>query len=134
MPSLLLLFSGCSKVQRQSDTAAAATTTRSTTTAANTHRTPVPKAPPTAVPTCGLAQPKLSGDACQQDSDCGPSEPCHARACVTAAKAQPPAPATVCTRQLVCDSIDVNRCGCFKGQCALIPPKTTAKTRKPRIH
>lgn len=71
---------------------------------------------------CRLPAPVTSDDACSQDSDCAPAVPCHARACVARAKAQPPKADTVCTRQLVCDSIDVNRCGCHEGRCSLVPP------------
>jgi hypothetical protein len=41
---------------------------------------------------------------------------------VARAKARPPTAATICTRSLVCDSADANRCGCYRGRCALIPP------------
>ena len=70
---------------------------------------------------CKLTEPKKSDDACATDTDCGVSDPCHARACVAKAKSNPPGPATTCTRNLVCDSADANRCGCFEGRCALIP-------------
>lgn len=71
---------------------------------------------------CRLPAPVVSDDACVIDADCGVSEPCHARACVAKAKSRPPGPDTVCTRELVCTSADVNRCGCLEGRCALIPP------------
>lgn len=71
---------------------------------------------------CKLPAPKKSEDACKQDSDCGVSEPCHAAACVAKAKSNPPKADTMCTRMLACHSADVNRCGCFEGRCALIPP------------
>ena len=29
---------------------------------------------------------------------------------------------TICTRQMACDSVDANRCGCLEGRCSLIPP------------
>jgi hypothetical protein len=70
---------------------------------------------------CKLPEPRKSDDACTTDADCGVSEPCHARACVAKAKSNPPGPTTTCTRNLVCDSADANRCGCFEGRCALIP-------------
>jgi hypothetical protein len=28
----------------------------------------------------------------------------------------------MCTMSIECDSVDVNRCGCLEGRCALIPP------------
>lgn len=71
---------------------------------------------------CRLPQPLRSEDSCSTDADCGPSSPCHAKACVAAAKAQRPTPDTMCTQSLECDSADVNRCGCLEGRCALIPP------------
>ena len=71
---------------------------------------------------CQLPEPKLSDDPCTADGDCKPSVPCHAPACVAAAKAQPATPDTMCTRNMVCDSHDANRCGCYQGRCALIPP------------
>ncbi|RLB60037.1 MAG: hypothetical protein DRI90_14640 [Deltaproteobacteria bacterium] len=71
---------------------------------------------------CQLPAPKVSDDPCSGDGDCKPSVPCHAPACVAAAKAQPGGPDTMCTRNMVCDSVDANRCGCYQGRCALIPP------------
>jgi len=71
---------------------------------------------------CRLPQPLRSDDACKSDAECGPSSPCHAKACVAASKARPPTPDTMCTQSIECDSIDVNRCGCLEGRCALIPP------------
>lgn len=73
-------------------------------------------------PACRLPAPVKSDDACSSDADCGPSEPCHAHACVAKAKAKPRTPDTMCTMKLDCASVDVNRCGCFEGRCALIPP------------
>jgi hypothetical protein len=70
---------------------------------------------------CKLPAPKLSDDPCRTDADCGPSEPCHAPACVAKAKAHPRGPDTVCTEMLACDTADANRCGCYEGRCALIP-------------
>jgi hypothetical protein len=89
-----------------------------TSTAAPT-ATDVPTGPPHA---CKLPSPKKSEDACKADADCAPSDPCHAKACVAKAKANPARPDTRCTMNLVCDSVDANRCGCFEGKCALIPP------------
>ncbi len=74
------------------------------------------------VPACRLPAPRVSEDACTTDADCGPSDPCHAQACVAAAKARPPTPETICTRSLDCNSADVNRCACYEGRCALVPP------------
>jgi hypothetical protein len=71
---------------------------------------------------CKLSSPRKSDDPCSADADCGVSEPCHAKACVAKAASHPPGPGTTCTRNLVCDSADANRCGCFEGRCALIPP------------
>ncbi len=71
---------------------------------------------------CQLPEPKVSDDPCTVDGDCKPSAPCHAPACVAAAKVQPASPNTMCTRNMVCDSVDANRCGCYQGRCALIPP------------
>jgi len=71
---------------------------------------------------CQLPEPKVSDDPCSVDGDCKPSVPCHAPDCVAAAKAQPGTPDTMCTRNMVCDSVDANRCGCYQGRCALIPP------------
>ncbi len=80
----------------------------------------VPPAP--GAPMCRLPAPVKSEDACASDADCGPSEPCHARACVARQKSRPKGPDTMCTMKLDCASVDVNRCGCFEGRCALIPP------------
>ncbi len=71
---------------------------------------------------CHLPAPKTSDDPCAGDADCGPATACHARACVAKAKAAPVSPDTMCTREMACDSVDANRCGCLEGRCALIPP------------
>jgi hypothetical protein len=92
---------------------------------------PLPPNPPPAptssasslpVPACRLPAPLKSEDACTTDADCGVSEPCHAHACVAKAKSRPRTPDTMCTMVMDCQSADVNRCGCFEGRCALIPP------------
>ncbi|MBK8251894.1 MAG: hypothetical protein IPK82_04410 [Polyangiaceae bacterium] len=72
---------------------------------------------------CGLPAPKKSTDSCTKDDDCGPSDPCHAHACVAKAKSNPPGKDTVCTQILDCESLDINPCVCFEGVCALVPPK-----------
>jgi hypothetical protein len=74
------------------------------------------------VPACRLPAPRPSQDECETDADCGPSDPCHARACVSAARARPRTPDTVCTMNIDCNSADVNRCACYEGRCALVPP------------
>ncbi len=90
-------------------------------------KAPVLATAPIAAPTvpfriaCKLPEPRKSDDPCATDADCGVSEPCHARACVAKARSNPAGPGTTCTRNLVCDSADANRCGCFEGRCALIP-------------
>lgn len=71
---------------------------------------------------CHLPAAKKSDDACKSDADCGPSDPCHARACVARAKSKPKTADTMCTMMLGCETADANRCGCFEGRCALIPP------------
>ncbi len=76
---------------------------------------------------CQLPAPKLSDDACETDADCDVSAPCHAPSCVAKAKANPPKPSTICTRNMVCDSVDANRCGCYQGRCGLIPPAPSGK-------
>ena len=81
---------------------------------------PSPDVPPRTLD-CTLEAPRLSTDRCDTDADCGVSQPCHAPACVGIEKANPPTSETVCTMNVVCDSADVNRCGCFDGVCALIP-------------
>jgi hypothetical protein len=94
-------------------------------------RAPAPVTPPAptasasgsaTVPTCRLPAPKKSQDACTTDADCGPSQPCHAPECVARARSKPRTPDTVCTMILECGTSDANRCGCFEGRCALIPP------------
>jgi hypothetical protein len=76
---------------------------------------------------CHLPAAKKSADACKSDADCGPSDPCHAQACVAKAKSKPKTPDTMCTMMMSCDTADANRCGCFEGRCALIPPDDAAK-------
>jgi hypothetical protein len=71
---------------------------------------------------CRLPAAKKSGDSCRGDRDCAPVVPCHARACVAKAKANPGDANTICTRELACDSADANHCRCFEGECALVPP------------
>src|SRR6185369_2059821 len=90
--------------------------------APTSHPTAQPGTGPTAVPGCRLPAPVKSEDACRTDADCGVSEPCHAKACVAKAKSHPRQPDTACTLSLDCSSADVNKCGCFEGKCALIPP------------
>ena len=72
--------------------------------------------------TCALPAPVKSQDACATDADCGPSDPCHARACVARSKSRPPDKSTICTQIMDCKSIDANPCVCFEGVCALVPP------------
>ena len=74
------------------------------------------------LPGCKLPAPLKSDDACSTDADCGVSQPCHAGACVARARSHPPTADTMCTEILACNSADANRCGCFEGRCALIPP------------
>ena len=76
---------------------------------------------------CHLPAAKKSEDACKTDADCGPSDPCHAKACVAKARSKPMTPDTMCTTMLVCESVDANRCGCFESRCALIPPDDAAR-------
>ena len=84
---------------------------------------PLGRVPPSGNrPRCQLPAPKPSDDACQTDAECAPSEPCHAPACVAKSKVPPPAHPVMCTREMRCDSADANRCGCYQGHCALIPP------------
>lgn len=71
---------------------------------------------------CKLPTPKKSGDPCKTDADCGPSAPCHAPACVAKAKSPPKRADQVCTMSFGCETADANRCGCYEGSCALIPP------------
>ena len=76
--------------------------------------------PPNLVVLCHEFPPIKSKDPCSVEGDCAPDSPCHARACVAASKA-PVRPAnTVCTMSLVCPSIDVGRCDCVDGVCALV--------------
>jgi hypothetical protein len=81
-----------------------------------------PTAPSSEPLACKLPAPKKSGDACKTDADCGPSAPCHAPACVAKAKSPPKPPDLMCTMSFGCDTADANRCGCYEGSCALIPP------------
>ena len=74
------------------------------------------------LPRCQLPAPLVSDDTCAVTADCAVSSPCHATACVGKAKAHPAAPDTQCTMNLVCNSADANRCDCFQGRCALLPP------------
>lgn len=71
---------------------------------------------------CRLPAPLESQDPCSADADCAPSEPCHARACVARAKADPPKPDTICTQSMECATVDANPCRCHRGVCALVPP------------
>lgn len=93
---------------------------------------PVPSSPgaPPLDPThraCHLPAAKKSDDSCKTDVDCGPSDPCHAKACVARAKSKPKTPDTMCTMMMGCETADANRCGCFEGRCSLIPPDDAAK-------
>lgn len=72
---------------------------------------------------CSLCEPVVSDDPCSADTDCGPSQPCHADKCVGIAKAKPPGPADRCTMIMMCNTTDANTCGCFNGKCALMPRK-----------
>ena len=85
--------------------------------------TPAPPGPHA----CHLTAPRKSDDACKVDADCGPSDPCHAKACVGKAKSKPRTPDQMCTMMMGCETADANRCGCFEGRCALIPPDDTTK-------
>ena len=76
---------------------------------------------------CHLAAVRKSDDACKLDADCAPSDPCHARACVAKAKSKPRTPDIMCTMMMGCETADANRCGCFEGRCALIPPDDAVK-------
>lgn len=78
-------------------------------------------------PACRLPAPVKSDDACTTDADCGPSDPCHAHACVAKAKSKPRTAETICTEVMDCASTDANRCGCYEGRCALIPPPASTK-------
>lgn len=71
---------------------------------------------------CRLPAPVRSTDACSTDADCGPSDPCHAHACVAREKARARAADTFCTELMDCASTDANRCGCVEGRCTLSPP------------
>jgi hypothetical protein len=100
-----------------------------TTAAAAPSSEPTAGASPTAAfrpggarPPCQLPAPKPSEDKCQTDADCGVSAPCHAPACVAKSKSKPPDGNTSCTRDMRCDTADANRCACYQGRCALVPP------------
>jgi hypothetical protein len=71
---------------------------------------------------CKLCAPVVSEDPCTSDNDCAPATPCHATQCVSRTKAVPRKPDTMCTMDIRCDSVDVNRCGCVQGRCTLSPP------------
>jgi len=70
---------------------------------------------------CHTFAPIQSEDTCSTAGDCAPASRCHAKSCVAAAKAEPAAPNAVCTLSLVCGSMDVGRCDCVDGVCALVP-------------
>lgn len=91
--------------------------------ASNGPEPPSSSAPQGPLQECRLPAPLKSSDACKADADCAPSDPCHARACVAKAKANPPTPTTACTRLMDCSSVDANPCLCFEGACALVPRK-----------
>ena len=72
---------------------------------------------------CAPCEPIKSSDACTSASDCVPESPCHARSCVTAAHATalpPDGGRLMCTMNIVCKSMDVGRCDCVDGLCALV--------------
>jgi len=85
-------------------------------------RSPPPATTGDAFFACRLPAPVRSDDTCAADAECAASTPCHARACVGRANARPADATTICTRQMACDSVDANRCGCLEGRCSLIPP------------
>ena len=70
---------------------------------------------------CSSFAPIMSQDPCGTASDCAPSAPCHAKSCTTVAKAPQSGPSTMCTMSLVCSSMDVGKCDCVDGFCALVP-------------
>jgi hypothetical protein len=74
---------------------------------------------------CSLCEPLVSDDPCKLDSDCGPSLPCHADACVAKSKSHPMKAGDVCTQIMKCTTADANKCGCYQGKCALVPPAVT---------
>jgi hypothetical protein len=82
---------------------------------------PPPTEPARGLSSC-LPAPRVSEDACTKDADCAPSDSCHALACVASSKARPPTPGTYCLDGLDCHSADANRCACYEGRCALVPP------------
>gem|GEM_PF-3368366 len=69
---------------------------------------------------CGSFPTVKSQDTCQNSSDCAPATPCHATSCVAAANATTLPAGAQCTMKLVCQSVDVGRCDCVDGVCALV--------------
>ncbi len=70
---------------------------------------------------CRVERPIRSQDRCVSSADCAPSSLCHAPSCVARAKAPVrPDGGVMCTMMLVCKSIDVGRCDCVDGVCALV--------------
>jgi hypothetical protein len=69
---------------------------------------------------CAPFAPVKSTDTCAADADCAPADVCHARSCASASKAPKRAPGTMCTMNLVCQSIDVGKCACVDKVCALV--------------
>lgn len=70
---------------------------------------------------CAPCEPIKSQDPCTSAADCAPSALCHAPACIAKAKA-PVAPdgGVMCTMRLACKTVDVGRCDCVDGVCALV--------------
>ena len=135
--SLLLLACGGSRCGPANKPAAKPVVVAGGEASASPTMVSVPDSPPTAIATansaappvsappsfrCGLDAPVVSADPCASDADCAPSDPCHAHSCVAVAKANPATAGTMCTRMMDCRSVDANRCGCYQGHCALIPP------------
>jgi hypothetical protein len=69
---------------------------------------------------CGSFPTVKSQDSCQNSVDCAPATPCHATSCVAAANATALPAGAQCTMKLVCQSVDVGRCDCVDGVCALV--------------
>ena len=69
---------------------------------------------------CAPFDPIKSQDPCTSAADCAPASHCHARSCVAATNAPPKRTDIRCTMKLVCESIDVGRCDCVDGVCALV--------------
>jgi len=70
---------------------------------------------------CAPVEPIKSTDACKNSTDCAPSALCHARSCVDKTKAPVvPDGGVLCTMNLICGTIDVGRCDCIDGVCALV--------------